>query len=162
MAVPVLTPAEVTEIKEHLDAIRTILDNNDVSKNLTRDETSNLNIIGNKRKAAAQKALEIAQLKPEILPGGFSLADYEAKMSLIFTLEGQVSFPTKSLLEVMEESRFFYSDTAWDDSLKVKQYLETANRTDAGLDTLVNELNEHFTRASGDEDDTTPQPATTP
>ncbi len=162
MPIPELTPAEVIQIQEHLDGIRTILDCKDITKNLTEAEVSHLNIIGNKRKPAAQKALEIATLKPEILPPAFSLADFQAKMGLIAILEGQVSFPTKSLLEVMEESRFWYSDTAWDDSLKLKQYLETANRTDPGLDTLVNELNEHFQRAGSGEDDTEPQPPPTP
>lgn len=158
MDIPELTPEDLLVIKGHVDGIRQLLDEKGITKNLTKTEVGNLNIIGNKRKPAAQKALEIATLKPEILPPAFSLPDYEAKMNLITAIEGKVSYALLSLLEVVEESRFWYSDTAWDDSLKTKQYLETANRTDAGLDELLRELNEHFTRASGDEDDTDPQP----
>lgn len=125
-----------------------------------KDELANLNIIGSKRKPAAQKALDIAQLKPEKMAGDFSLDDFEKGMELIFSLEGKVSYPLMSLFEVVEESRFFFSDKAWDQARKVKIYIETANRTDPGLDSMVKELSEHFKQTPADDqpDDTGPQP----
>lgn len=161
MAVPILTDEEITIIQEHLTAVETLLKDKEIIKNLTPDDTQNLNIIGNKRKSAALKALDIAKLKPGILAGDFSLDDYEARLNLIFTMEGKIQFAILSLNEMVKESRFFISDKAWDQAGQIKGALENANRTDPGLDALVAELAEHFAKAppEGEPDDTTPEEA---
>lgn len=161
MAVPVLTDEDITTIQGHLTAIETLLKDKEIIKNLTPDETQNLNIIGNKRKPAAQKALDIARLKPGILAGDFSLDDYEKRLNLTFTMEGKIQFAILSLNEMVKESRFFISDKAWDQARQIKRALENANATDPGLDALVAELAEHFEKAppDGQPDDTTPEEA---
>ncbi len=161
MAIPVLTEEDVTIIQEHVTAIETLLKDKEIIINLTPDDTQGLNIIGNRRKSAALKALDIAKLKPGILAGDFSLDDYEARLNLIFTMEGKIQFAILSLNEMLKESRFFISDKAWDQAGQIKAALENANRTDAGLDALVAELAEHFAKApaDGEPDEEPPAPA---
>ena len=161
MAVPILTDEDIAFIQGKLKDIEDLLKDKDIIKNLTPGDTGNLNIIGNKRKPAAQKALDIAKLKPGILAGDFSLEDYEARLNLIFAMEGKIQFAILSLNEMVKESRFFISDKAWDQSGQIKIALENANRTDPGLDALVAELAEHFEKAppEGESDDTTPEEA---
>lgn len=150
MAVPVLTDEDIEFIQGNLNGIEERLKEKDIIKNLTPDDTQGLNIIGNKRKSAAQKALDIAKLKPGILAGDFSLDDYDARLNLIFAMEGKIQFLILSLNEMVKESRFFISDKAWDQAGQIKVALENANRTDPGLDVLVQELKEHFDRAPAD------------
>ena len=112
--------------------------------NLTVKEAKELPKMGPKRIAKTQKLLDIALQNPGIIAAGFSVPAFEKDFKAAIRMKGLVRNPVLKLLEKIDETGHALGNEAYEQALKVKIYLETANRTDAGLDDLVREVNELF------------------
>src|SRR3990172_7228716 len=118
--------------------------------NLTIKEIKELAKMGKRRLAITQKLLDIALQNPAILPSGFSAADFQRDFNAAVRMKGVVRNPVVKLLEKIEETGHALGNEAYEQALKVKIYLEAANRTDAGLDQLVAEVQEMFAQVEQD------------
>ena len=129
--------------------------------NLTLKEIKELAKMGKRRQAIVQKLLDIALQHPQILPGSFSTPKFQRDFKAAIRMKGVVRNPVLSLLEKIDETGIALGNEAYEQALKVKGYLELANRTDAGLDELAKEVQEMFEQVKED-DQPQPQPAVEP
>lgn len=123
--------------------------------NLTKDKRQSIPKMGNRRYPAAQKALQIGQQNSQHIPGSFSMDDFTNNFqnSSIFA---QMLLPLKQATEMIDDTRLDGNHKTWKQALKVKDLMENANRDNAGLDDVVDELNEFFKHTDKEEEDTTP------
>jgi len=138
------------------DKVEEILTKLDFVINLTPEERQSLPKMGNNRYAFVKKAIQLANENPDVFPGYFNL-DEEKKDFDLFDALIEVGIPVRQLFEKMEDTRMAVGSEAYKTALQIKGLFEEANKTNPGLDTVVEELAEFFKHTSQD-DEPEPQP----
>jgi len=130
--------------------------------NLTIDERRSLSKLGTRRFAFVQKVLQHTKDNPAVFPSYFNVAEFEKDFNLYVDLL-EISAVLKQLLEKVEDTRIAVGSEAFASALQSKELFESANRNEAGLDAIVAEIADFFSRSTSDdgtgEEPQTPNPS---
>jgi hypothetical protein len=137
----VISPTAVTSIMTALAGIRTNLA---MLQTLTDAERLTLAKMGDKTQAFVKQALDTATRHPEILPGAFSLEDFQTDVALIDSLRpiwGEV----RELFNALDDTMLLAGSEAFAAALEVYQYAKV-NDKDGELTDALKDMGQRFSR----------------
>ena len=113
---------------------------------LSNEERKALPKMGDKSRAFVSKALEVATQNPEFLPRSFDLNEMRKDVQLFEALY-PVLLSLSQLQELLDDTSIAVGSEAYAAALQVYNYAKASGQG-AGLDGVVEEMGQRFTRKS--------------
>jgi len=114
---------------------------------LTPDERRKMLVLGDRSVAFVNKALELADLNSDFLPGSFNVEEMRKDVNLYNDLRA-IRASIVSLQELMEDTIMQAGNEAYSAALVVYHYAKSTRMHAEGLDELVDEMSKRFHRKS--------------
>jgi hypothetical protein len=135
-----VSDAEIKKIKQAIESISTALP---FLVALTLDERKSLFKLGSKSVDFVKDCNNVAQNYPQILPSGFD-ANELAKDSKLFEQLSELRLLLNTLNEKLNDTTTAVGNEAMKASLIVYEYVKTAAKSQAGLKTVAEQLQQRF------------------
>ena len=144
---PISATLAQTERDAVLQAISTIKEKLPFLVNLSSDDRKTLPKMGDKSRAFVSRALEVAAQNPEFLPQSFNLDEMRKHVQLFEALY-PVLLSLTQLQELVNDTSLAVGSEAYAAALQVYNYAKASGQG-AGLDAVVVEMGQRFTRKPG-------------
>ncbi|KOY85771.1 hypothetical protein AD998_06030 [bacterium 336/3] len=131
---------EIKKIKQAIESISTALP---FLVALTTDEKKSLVKLGSKSVDFVKDCNNVAQNYPQILPSGFDAGEL-AKDSKLFEQLSELRLLLNTLNEKLNDTTTAVGNEAMKASLTVYEYVKTAAKSQAGLKTVSEQLQQRF------------------
>ncbi len=145
-----LTDAEITAILAKIDEVKALMP---FLINLTPQQRKKLFKMGPKSVSYVQLALQVAQQHPEIMPSGFSSAEFEKDVKLAEGLT-QINVDLLPFVEGVSDTLMLGGVEAINQSNQVYELVKSAAKRDGTYDSIRQQLGERYKQAGS------PKPAT--
>ena len=148
-----IDPATLDQIQQTIQALNTQLD---FLIDLSADERRGLTKMGDRSQVFVDRALEVAQSHPDILPRRFDVAEFGSDVTLhrqLSTLKNKLT----PLIEKLDDTTVAVGSDAYTQALEVYGYAKAAG-TGEGLDELRAAMGRRF-KGQARKKATQPEPA---
>jgi hypothetical protein len=136
----VLTDADLAAIQESIVTLESKLP---FLISLSVDEKRKRVKMGDKSLAFVENCLSVSQQNPDILPASFAKDEFEKDVVLLRQL-GKVLLPLQQLSEKVSDTNAALGSEAMQSALMVYDYAKSAQKHNAGMKTVVDQLGQRF------------------
>ena len=134
-----------TDLLDISNAIATINSKLPFLINLTYEERKSLPKLGDKTLAFVTKSLELANQRPDILPGNLSVAEFGKDVTLYTQLYSVIQSLTL-LMEKLEDTQVIAGSEAYSAALIVYQTAKISGADLGGLEAVLDDLAKRFAK----------------
>ncbi|WP_295391883.1 hypothetical protein [uncultured Thiodictyon sp.] len=140
----VLTDEQRNKVKA---ALATVSEELNFLVDLNPKERAERPKFGEKNRSFVAKAVAIAEANPEILPGGFNIAELRNDVQMVEALY-PILHTIRDLLGKVEDTYFAAGSGAYADALLIYQYAKLRNIATGALEDSLGDLGRRFARKS--------------